>query len=478
MPFDTIAEARAAGFPVTINKVDLTPKQVNHLVRLYDAIKDTDAEKPMAVAIDQFKKLYEVKGDRWVAKKAKHADDRGDVLRKTIAEIADGGTSDFETEPKVLFKPGKWKNWRYSVEDCKAMAQNAAELAERGMVAQIMLGHDTRQTMAKILGFEFDISGLPSLGEAKIWWDDKAQAVMTKLQKMPEKLADLVRDGRYKTVSAEVRFEWYDDVDKKTRENVIPFVSLLGLEWPGMQGMSDQLEIAGAATHSVTFAGETIEVVTIPVEEIEPFEKGGGDEDMELKELQAKYDALVIKVAELEAAPSEEAQAALLAEFNDAKVTTLAEARERLAALLAENKTYKDLEERAKKEAAAKIEKAAEKEIDETLAKAVKKGVITVAEKDAEKVHLMSQDYKATTHKFADAAGKEVEGTQLDQALALIHARKGTRKFSESGAGTDADAPGSLDEETPQAKKVREAFGYDRDEKTGLPVEPKKADEK
>ena len=402
MPYRTIEAAKEAKFPTTIDGAPLTIKQVNHLAEMYDSIKQGgDVDEPMAVAVAQFKKLYKKQDGAWVKRPAEHADDPGDALRRVIAEIAESPTSDYETEPKVLFRPGKWKGLSYPVARCKNMARHFAELAKRGLTPSILVGHDPRQRMARAFDFSF-LDGLPSLGKARIWWDEKAQAVMHTLHSMPEKLARLIQEGRYETVSATVLDEWNDDQDGTTRKDVIPFVSVLGVQWPGMQGMTDKLAIAGAPsyTHSMTFAGQEVEVTTIPLDEIEPLETEGGDEDMEkLEALQTEVNELKDRLAEYEAMPTKEALAALLASF---EVEDIDAAKEKWDAAKAELATYKELDEKAKKAAEEAAAKAAETRIDETLEQGVKDGVIKVAQKEAEKAALMAVGYhEAHAHRRA-----------------------------------------------------------------------------
>lgn len=74
MPYKTIEEAKRGNFPTTAEKVALTLAQINHLARIYDAIKKAgSADNPMAVAWSQWKGLYEKKDDKWVLKKGKSA---------------------------------------------------------------------------------------------------------------------------------------------------------------------------------------------------------------------------------------------------------------------------------------------------------------------------------------------------------------------------------------------------------------------
>ena len=69
MPYESIKAAKDAKFPTTADKVPLTLAQINHLARIYDAIKKAgSADNPMAVAWTQWKDIYEKKDDKWVLK--------------------------------------------------------------------------------------------------------------------------------------------------------------------------------------------------------------------------------------------------------------------------------------------------------------------------------------------------------------------------------------------------------------------------
>ena len=81
MPYTSIEEAKAAKFPTTADKVPLTLAQINHLARIYDAIKKAgSADNPMAVSWTQWKDIYEKKDDKWILKKGKTAVSNAFVL--------------------------------------------------------------------------------------------------------------------------------------------------------------------------------------------------------------------------------------------------------------------------------------------------------------------------------------------------------------------------------------------------------------
>lgn len=70
MPVNTVSEA-----PPNIQELDgakLTLAQVNHILEIYDRLKEEDkVDNPMAVAISQFKRSYHKEGDGWVRNKEK-----------------------------------------------------------------------------------------------------------------------------------------------------------------------------------------------------------------------------------------------------------------------------------------------------------------------------------------------------------------------------------------------------------------------
>ena len=71
MPYTSIAQAKSAGFPITVDGIDLTISQVNRLSKIYDGIKKAGtASNPMAAAWTQWKKLYKKSDNHWIEIKA------------------------------------------------------------------------------------------------------------------------------------------------------------------------------------------------------------------------------------------------------------------------------------------------------------------------------------------------------------------------------------------------------------------------
>lgn len=104
MPVDSISEA-----PENLRELDgakLTLSQINHILRIYDALKEEgDVENPMAVAISQFKETYEKVEDSWEKKEETKIGRRvrqskiNDIrqLRKEFKDIKDE-LSEFEEQ--------------------------------------------------------------------------------------------------------------------------------------------------------------------------------------------------------------------------------------------------------------------------------------------------------------------------------------------------------------------------------------------
>ncbi|MHC1623461.1 MAG: hypothetical protein ACXQTR_02580 [Candidatus Methanospirareceae archaeon] len=75
MPYESIQEAKDAGFPTSAEGIPLTLAQINKLAEIYDAIKERgNVKNAFAVAWTTWKKIYKKEGDKWVEiKKASEA---------------------------------------------------------------------------------------------------------------------------------------------------------------------------------------------------------------------------------------------------------------------------------------------------------------------------------------------------------------------------------------------------------------------
>ena len=71
MPYSSLDAAKKGGMKTVLNNTPLTLPQVNHLAQIYDSIKaQGKVDNPMAVAIETFRKAYEIKDGKWVRKEA------------------------------------------------------------------------------------------------------------------------------------------------------------------------------------------------------------------------------------------------------------------------------------------------------------------------------------------------------------------------------------------------------------------------
>jgi hypothetical protein len=103
MPYDSITQATDANFPTKIDDVGLSLEQVNHLARIYDALKEAKrTDNPMAVAINQFKKIYKIEGGKWV--KAETMQENS-LLKRLIALIKKEGIEIKDDESSVNADP-------------------------------------------------------------------------------------------------------------------------------------------------------------------------------------------------------------------------------------------------------------------------------------------------------------------------------------------------------------------------------------
>ena len=389
MPWSSLEAAKDAGAPTTIGGVPLTLAQVNKLAAVADAAGDAD--EPWAVAIAQFKESHTKSNGKWVSKKA----------------MSD---ATYETEPKVLFGPGVWRAMsgamvEKSDADCEEMAANFAELAGRGLLPQVKIGHSEKQTIARMLELSGDPTGEPALGHpAKLWWDTATRKLMGVLTALPKKLADMIKAKQYSKISLEISDDWWDG--ERKRKNVVTGISILGAKWPAMNDQPDDLAIATAE-----FGGQEVSVMTLSLADATTDDPEGG-ETVEKPKVDEKVEEEAAGVALLDlkgAAADEEETVEVevveedVAEDKDATIAAL-------KAQLADALKKLELAARAKSEAA---DKARTERVDEALDAAVKGEKMTPAQVMAERAVLMSMDHTGTV-KFADADGNETEFTPLE----------------------------------------------------------------
>ena len=120
MPYESIEEAKTAKFATTAEKVSLTLAQINHLAKIYDAIKKAgNADNPMALAWTQWKEIYKKEGDKWVQKETQKGVSEAFVTSEpewlSVAKVGqkinykDGSGTKTLTEEALKNAQGTWK---------------------------------------------------------------------------------------------------------------------------------------------------------------------------------------------------------------------------------------------------------------------------------------------------------------------------------------------------------------------------------
>jgi len=229
MPFPSIEKARDANFPVTVNGADLTLAQVNKLASIYDAIKaGGEAKEPMAVAIAQFKELYQKEGDNWVLR-----------TKQTYTTLTD----------VEIFAEGDWKGDKYSGKDVDSLVNDTNAILEK-VKPFVKLGHDDAQKLQQK-------EGLPALG-----WitklKKKGKKVLADIKDVPKVLADLIQKGAYKRVSSEILWNFVEPSSNTKYPYILGAVAFLGADMPAVTNLKDiaALYELGGDVHTVLFAAK------------------------------------------------------------------------------------------------------------------------------------------------------------------------------------------------------------------------------
>lgn len=389
----------------------------------------------------------------------------------------------YTSEPKVLAKVGKWRGVNLSREVLKRVAKNFAALAEHGQYPKLLLGHDREHRAARALGFKM-VDGWPDLGRvAKMWFDEATGKLMGVLDNMPKRLADAIEAGLYSDVSIEIEPAYTDDVDHVERFDVMRFLGVLGVQWPGVKEMGTHLAVASESfTDELTawqFGEDTIETRSIRLSETEDTDDEGGDNDMAENE---KLTALEQEVADLKAkleAKEQEFEGTatltsdLLAQFGVESVTDLPEAIKKLKEQAEADREFVELARKAEAEAK---DKARLDRIEAALDEAAKEGRVTAGEVETERAVMADMDFEATKYTFADDDGNDVEGTELDRYLAALKRRAPRIAMSDVALDDDHaenahEKPKGEPEVDPLVRKATEAMGYKIGE-DGTAVDP------
>lgn len=180
MPYESIETAKKAKFPITAEKAPLTLSQINHLARIYDAIKKAgSADNPMAVAWTQWKELYEKKDDKWVPKEGQKGVSEAFVLSEPewlpVAKVGqkinykDGSGGKILTEEALKNAQGTWKgnqilkNHQEAWDDHKILDE---KLELPFLYVKVDAPVEAALRSKETTGASIDVDGLGIIGEA------------------------------------------------------------------------------------------------------------------------------------------------------------------------------------------------------------------------------------------------------------------------------------------------------------------------
>lgn len=268
-----------------------------------------------------------------------------------------------------IFRVGKWRGSRVvdvTESDLDDMVSSFNGLTEKveGFRPHLKLGHDENQ---KFFGGR---KGSPSLGFVeKIW--RQGDKILANFSNVPDALIDLIKNGRYNSVSIEVVPTV--DFEGNTFKNVLLAVALLGAELPAVKGLRDL---------ALSLFQKTEKVYEFGSESVILFQENETKEvDMATTFTQEQHDALVEKAVKA-------AVDAAKAEFAS-EITKLSETVE----------TVKG--EKATAQAALRdyVQASETKEAEALVDAAIEKGTLLPAQKDTALAFMASMTGKI---KFGD----------------------------------------------------------------------------
>jgi len=397
--YKTIIDMGRAGFPVTVDDAVLSSEQFDVLARYYTEVETAGEDNPMEAAIERFSREFVVNGQVWVPRTKKYVQ-----------------TATYESEDKILFRPGTWNGDKYSEADCLKMVANFDALSD-DWTPPITLGHDDKQAVAKALGLTFDSDGMPAFGRiVKMWWDKTQKAVMARLGDLTETVKDLIDGKHYDKVSVVLAPQFEDERTGKVLRNVVVELALLGADIPGMMAQEDVLAVK---PHTMAFRGKKIDVVTVQ------FDAERGSQAMD-KNTQEKLDAALTELEQIKASIAK-----LYAKMEVESVDAVVEAFAKLTTERDDaTKRADDLQEKFDKQADEAKETRIDSVLSEVSGDSDAGGRVLPQHAGREKALAMRLD-TTTVIKFSKADGKEAEGSEIDEWEENIRARAKVLNFKE-----------------------------------------------
>ena len=164
-----------------------------------------------------------------------------------------------------LLKPGTWNGQAYTKAD---IAEIAANFATAGFSPPVKLGHNTDQ----------EKDGAPAYGWVdKLHYDPETGVITADLREVPEKLAEAIKAGAYRAVSAEIYARMRDGAGK-IKKNVLRALAILGADVPAVKGLAPLDQAAVMLTELLPL------YVVMSGIDTEPVGLVGAEHKMEMKE--------------------------------------------------------------------------------------------------------------------------------------------------------------------------------------------------
>lgn len=126
-----------------------------------------------------------------------------------------------------IFEAGEWKGGalKYPQERLEQIVESAQELKER-IVPYVFLGHTGPEGTRKRAG-EPAVGHLENIRLA-------GKRIVADLAAIPKQVYELIRNGGYRRVSAEIARDWMDTITGKKHDRLLTGLALLGAEHPAV----------------------------------------------------------------------------------------------------------------------------------------------------------------------------------------------------------------------------------------------------
>lgn len=310
-----------------------------------------------------------------------------------------------------VFRSGRWNNQEFDVEKLDLMVQNFNALKGQ-LVPKLKITHrDDQESLAGLAGYG-DMVRLFREGDA----------LYADFERVPEEVAQWIRDGRFAERSIELYHSF--DVSGVKYAEVISAVSLLGHEIPAVAGMEP---VKLSDKDNIINSKELVGVKFSLSSDKEKFNiednNEGGEKRMELKELIAKIEEMGKTIASF-VNLQKDAEAKMAKEADEKAKVALKEKVDGYEMKVKELETIKaDFEkvkaslQKVEAEKADIFQKAKESDIDTFISALKAEGKLLPAQETEVKALLFNASTEKKVGKFSiekDGKTEEVEMTEFE----------------------------------------------------------------